>query len=98
MKQAAIQQLTRMFGEAASRPTAVYLKDWAFDEHTATALDRDPLAPRGHGRPTLKNEWNNRLTWAGAETAGLTDHSNGYLEGAVESGNRAAAAIIKIRS
>lgn len=92
---AAVQQLTRMFGEAASRPTAMHLKDWAFDEHTTTSLDREPAIPRGHGRPTLSSEWEERLFWAGTETAGLTDHSNGYLEGAVESGNRAAALVRK---
>ena len=96
LKQAAVQQLTRMFGEAASRPAAVHLKDWAFDERTATALDRDPAIPRGHGRPTLSSEWEDRLVWAGSETAGLTDHSNGYLEGAVEAGNRAAALVTKL--
>ncbi len=95
LKQVAVQQLNRMFGEPAGRPTAVHLKDWAFDERTATALDRDPAIPRGHGRPTLSSEWEDRLIWAGTETAGLTDHSNGYLEGAVESGNRAAALVRK---
>ncbi|ASJ76809.1 flavin monoamine oxidase family protein [Granulosicoccus antarcticus] len=98
LKQAGVAQLARMFGEAASQPIAVHLKDWAFDAQTATALDRDPVVPRSHGRPTLMSEWDNRLIWAGSETAGLTDHSNGYLEGAVESGNRAAALIIKLMS
>lgn len=98
IKQAAVQQLTRLFGEAASRPTALHLKDWAFDRFTATPLDRSAAVPRGHGRPRLSSEWENRLIWAGTETAGLTDHSNGYLEGAVESGNRAAALVGKLLS
>ncbi len=98
LKQAALQQLTRMFGKAAAEPLAVHLKDWAFDERTATAYDRSPDAPRGHGRPTLSSEWDNRVLWAGTETAGLTDHSNGYLEGAVEAGNRVAALVNKLRS
>lgn len=98
LKQAAITQLTRLFGEAASKPVAVHLKDWAFDERTATEHDRSPEIPRGHGRPTLSNEWDNRVLWAGTETAGLTDHSNGYLEGAVEAGNRAATQVMKLLS
>lgn len=98
LKQAAIQQLARMFGKAAAEPVAVHLKDWAFDERTATTYDRSPDTPRGHGRPSLSSEWDNRVLWAGTETAGLTEHSNGYLEGAVEAGNRAAALANKLRS
>ncbi|MGQ7846477.1 flavin monoamine oxidase family protein [Granulosicoccus sp. 3-233] len=93
LKQAAIEQLVRMFGEAASTPVAVHLQDWAFDGLTATALDRSMQIPHGHARPTLSSEWNKRVLWAGTETAGLTDHSNGYLEGAVEAGNRAATLV-----
>lgn len=96
LKQTAIAQLTRLFGEAASQPIAVHLQDWAFDPCTATALDRDPQVSRPHRRESLTSEWENRVIWAGSETAGLTDHSNGYLEGAVESGNRAAAMLIKL--
>lgn len=96
LKQAAVEQLTRLFGDAAGQPVAVHLKDWAFDERTSTAHDRSTDIPRGHGRPTLSTEWDNRVIWAGTETAGLTDHSNGYLEGAVEAGNRAAALLVKL--
>ena len=95
VKREAVKQFTRIFGESASNPTTVHLKDWAFDDFTATALDRDPTVPRGHGRPVLTSEWEGRIVWAGTETAGLTDHSNGYLEGAVEAGNRAADVIGK---
>ena len=96
LKQAAIHQLTRMFGEAAGSPIAVHLKDWAFDKRTATVHDRSLHRAQGHGRPTLGTEWQDRVLWAGTETAGLTEHANGYLEGAVESGNRAATLAAKL--
>ncbi len=96
LKQAAIEQLTRLFGDAAGSPIAVHLKDWAFDERTATDHDRRVQGSQGHSRPTLDREWDDRVLWAGTETASLSNHSNGYLEGAVESGNRAAALAVQL--
>jgi len=90
LKQAAVEQLVRMFGETADKPTDVYFQDWAFEPFTATEADRMPQGSHSSGTATPSTEWDGRIVWAGTEFADEQGHSNGYLEGAVESGLRAA--------
>jgi len=95
IKAAAIEQLARMFGEQASRPVSVHFKDWAHDPFTAVDLDRD--GPQMHASSSLKliavPEFD--VLWAGTETATGLNQSNGYIEGAVEAGERAASLLME---
>lgn len=85
-----LDALVRYLGPAAAEPIAYYEKDWSADEFARgcyggrlgagvwTAYGPALAAPVGV------------LHWAGAETASVW---NGYMDGAVRSGHRAAAAI-----
>ncbi|WP_063652879.1 flavin monoamine oxidase family protein [Aliivibrio fischeri] len=89
IKQAAIEQLSRIFGEQAAFPTDIKLLDWSQEANTATQADHQ--APRSHpsyGLPTAARKLR-QLHWhfAGTEAA---EENGGYLEGALE----AADAII----
>lgn len=95
LKAVAIEQLVRLFGEPAGHPLSVHFKDWAFDELTAIDLDRE--GPRAHASPD--SQWmtlpGHNIVWAGSESSQSFNHSNGYLEGAVNAGERAAAVLLK---
>lgn len=90
--QACVAQLVRLFGQAAARPRAALLKDWARDELTATPLD---ISSVGHPENGVRNwvggAWQGKLLLAGSETS--PTHA-GYLEGAVEASNLAAASVM----
>ncbi|SCY88533.1 FAD-dependent oxidoreductase [Rhizobium sp. NFACC06-2] len=92
LKQACIEQLARLFGQAAMSPRATLLKDWAADPFTATADDRT-----GGDHPTpvssrwVSGEWEGRLVMAGSETS---PSEPGYLAGAVVAGKQAVADIL----
>ncbi|WP_428717222.1 flavin monoamine oxidase family protein [Undibacterium curvum] len=88
----ALQQLARIYGEAALKPSATYLKDWTADVWTATRLDA--TAARSHPvyqSPELPAPWQNRLFLAGAEFAPT---HGGFLEGALESAENAVAQLL----
>ena len=89
---AALAQLVRLFGVAAGSPLAVHVKDWAQARLTATMHDWPPLAahPQYATLPNAGSVWRDRLIWAGTET---TPAQGGYLEGALEAAERAAAAF-----
>jgi len=67
-------------------------KDWAADPLTATDRDRvavgHPIADR---RPWVSGEWRDRIVLAGSETSA---HDPGYLAGAADAAERAAATVI----
>lgn len=89
LKQAAVQQLTQLFGAQAATPDAVLLQDWAQDPMTATQDDHDP--PTSHpayGTPrALVGLWDNRLHFASSE---MGASFGGFLEGALEAGEHFA--------
>lgn len=91
--QAAIEQLSRMFGTGQEKPTQVYYKDWASDELTATDADRN--GPRSHVHQTVSTKalWDDRLYWAGSESASVSAGDNGYLEGALAAAERVVKQI-----
>ena len=93
LKQLGIEQLVRLFGPEARQPLSTCIKDWAADDLTATELDL--LPPTGVRKLPPHQEWQQQIIWAGTETANTSGHSNGYLEGAVESGFRAADTIVR---
>lgn len=85
---AALASLIAYFGERAGEPTEYYEQSWAEEEYTRgcyagymppgvwTTFGEALRAPVG------------RLHWAGTETATVW---NGYMDGAIQSGERAAA-------
>ena len=86
-----VADLTEYFGEEASRPLEVLQRNWTDEPFTRgcyggrfgtglwTTVGSHLAAPTG------------RIHWAGAETSAVW---NGYIDGAIRSGQRAAAAII----
>ena len=91
-------QLGRLFGDAACRPVADALKDWAADPLTAT--DDDQEASGHHAEPPERSAsdgpWQDRLIGVGSE---WSPQFPGYLAGAVDAAARGvqqclAAALI----
>lgn len=92
---ASIAQLGQLFGPQALTPHATLYHDWAADPLTATALDQTGGDHHVSGPHDWSGSiWRDRLTLAGSETA---IHDPGYLAGAIEAGERAAAALICAR-
>ena len=89
----AIEQLGRLFGADATRPTATALKDWALDPETATERDHAPSnGYPGYTMPAaLEGLWPGRLHFASTETA---PDVGGLMEGALASAERVAARIL----
>ncbi len=78
-----LEQLQRLFGEQASQPVELLIKDWSDDELTATESDRAPLMhhPEYGFTQSERTLWEGSMLLAGSESAVL---SGGYLEGALE--------------
>ncbi|MEL6998971.1 MAG: FAD-dependent oxidoreductase [Pseudomonadota bacterium] len=89
---AALDQLTRLFGEAASTPRQILLQDWADEPLTATSADHTP--PSGHPdyrRPDGLDDLSvHGLHFAGTE---LSPHEGGFLEGAAGAADHVATRI-----
>ena len=83
LKQAAVEQLGRLFGPALLNPIEIILQDWAFEPETATPLDAQPLYHHpSYGLPhALSNLWQGQLMFGSTEVAA---NFGGYLEGALE--------------
>jgi monoamine oxidase len=91
-KDALVRQLAHCFGDEASTPTGIATCDWTQAPATTPPVGTisDPDAPP-EPAPVLQDPlWDGRLHLAAAETA--ADHP-GYLDGAIEAGHRAAAAL-----
>jgi monoamine oxidase len=85
-------QLGRLFGPQAADPTQLFVKDWAFDPHTATQADKSPLyAHPTYGLPQeMAGLWDRRLHFAGSEVA---PQFGGYIEGALEAAENALKSL-----
>jgi monoamine oxidase len=83
LRQEVMDQLVRLFGPQAATPKELVLKDWAYDQFTATDLDHPPLHmhPKYEMPADLKGLYDGRLLFASTETA---PEFGGYLEGAIE--------------
>jgi monoamine oxidase len=88
---AVLDDLAALFGPEAKRPTAFHDTRWSNERYTRGC----PVAIAGPGtllaygaqlRATV-----GRVHWAGTETSGFW---NGYMDGAVRSGERAAAEVL----
>jgi monoamine oxidase len=86
-----VEGLARTFGERAGHPVDYVEKDWAADEWTRGCPTgfMTPGALTAFG-PALR-EPVGRIHWAGTESA---RQWAGYMEGAVESGDRAASEVL----
>ena len=83
--------LTRLFGPRAAAPDLLVERDWQSEQWTRGCYG-------GHAPPGALTQFGpalrrrvGRIHWAGTETS---QRWNGYMDGAVESGRRAAAEII----
>ncbi len=93
LNEAILAQLAVLFGSEAARPMAFFYQDWAQERFTATMYDQPPMyAHPRYGAPAGKTSiWDAAVHFAGTETAPM---SGGYLEGALEAAERAAAAAL----
>lgn len=89
-----VRDLTEFFGDEAAHPTEVLQRNWSEEQYTRgcyggrfatglwTTVGAHLAAPCG------------LIHWAGAETAAVW---NGYIDGAIRSGQRAAAEVVADR-
>jgi monoamine oxidase len=91
-KAAVLGQYANYFGAAASKPTAFFETTWAGEQWTRGC----PVGILGPGTLTAYGSWIRqpigRIHWAGTETS---TYWNGYMDGAVRSGERAAAEVLQ---
>jgi monoamine oxidase len=90
-RDALVRALECCFGSGAARPAAIFERDWAAERWTRGAYC-------GYMPPGVWTRYGQALrapvgpiAWAGSETA--LEHT-GYMEGAIESGERAAAEVL----
>ena len=85
-------QLAHCFGDGAPAPTAVAVSDWRTEAATTppSVSPHTPEHPPAPPSVLTTPHWDGTLVWAGAETA--HDHP-GFLDGAIEAGERAAAQV-----
>jgi monoamine oxidase len=90
-KQAFVEQLAFALGEEARAPIDWFEVDWTAEQWTRGC-------PTGSLAPGVLTRWGRsmrapagRIHWAGTETA---DYWTGYMDGAVRSGERAAAEVL----
>ncbi|MEW6155002.1 MAG: FAD-dependent oxidoreductase [Actinomycetota bacterium] len=87
--------LGRLFGPQAADPLRYYERDWSGDPYTNDETFWAPDGPLPYGHPAFGQPlWDGRLVWAGTETAG---EGGGHMEGAVNSGRRAAHQVMTAR-
>jgi monoamine oxidase len=90
-KKAVLDSFARYFGQKAAKPRAYVEQNWANEVYTRGCYV-------GYTPPGVLTEFGEalrrpvgRIHWAGAETATVW---NGYMDGAVSSGERAAAEVL----
>ena len=89
LEDAVCAQLAALFGPAAGSPRALLIQDWSADDLTATAADATPLVGHPAYSPlALPAPWGGRVLLSGSESA---PEFGGYLEGALEAAEAAAA-------
>jgi monoamine oxidase len=91
-RQIVIETLTHRFGAKAGAPVAFYEHDWAAEEWTRGCyMTHYPPGVLTNFGPALRAPVG-RIHWAGTETA---DRYNGYIDGAIRSGERAAEEVLQ---
>ena len=91
-RQAVLESFARYFGDAMLKPDFYVEKSWAADEWSAGCYTgyTPPGVLLDYGKAL--REPLGRIHWAGTETA---TRWSGYIDGAVQSGERAAAEVIE---
>jgi monoamine oxidase len=88
---AVLAQFAQLFGSQAGNPVAYFDTSWSAEQWTRGC----PLGMMGPGTLTEYGPWIRepieRIHWAGTETS---TYWNGYMDGAVRSGERAAAEVL----
>jgi len=91
-RRALTQSLTRYFGSRAGEPSEIVEQDWSAEPWTrGCPVGVVPPGVLSTFGTTLRQPVG-RLHWAGTETATVW---NGYLEGAIEAGERAAREVLR---
>lgn len=92
IKQAAVDQLTRIFGEKANTPIDIKLLDWSQEPLTATTTDQQAPTTHPHYGLSRAAKNLNKFHWyfAGTEAA---KENGGYLEGALEAADIVLASL-----
>jgi monoamine oxidase len=91
-REAALASLVRVVGDAAARPLDYTEKNWSQDPHARGGYEA--YATPGGWTGYARHGWRTptgTLHWAGTETASVW---NGYIDGALSSGIRAADEVI----
>ncbi|HEU0001755.1 MAG TPA: flavin monoamine oxidase family protein [Ktedonobacteraceae bacterium] len=88
---AVLASLVRYFGEKAARPYEYIEQNWADEEYTRGCYAGIMIPGGWTGYGEALRAPIGRLHWAGTETATVW---NGYLDGAIQSGQRAAAEVL----
>lgn len=91
-RQATIECLTRYFGPKAARPVEYIEKDWSAEEYSRGCYGGVFPAGTLVSVGAALREPVGRIHWAGTETSPAFA---GYMEGAVRSGERAAAEVLE---
>lgn len=86
-----LECLARYFGEKAGRPYEYLEQDWAEEEYTRGCYAGVMLPGAWTEYGEALRAPLGRLHWAGTETATVW---NGYMDGAIQSGERAAAEVL----
>ncbi len=90
---AVLDHLGRLFGPRATRPTHYHEQDWALEPWSAGApVANFPPGTLSRFGPALRAPVG-RIHWAGTETARAF---TGFMEGAVESGERVAQEVLAL--
>jgi monoamine oxidase len=87
-----LRSFAQVAGRRALRPRSYFEQDWTAEEWTRGG----PTSAIGPGVLTTLGGWRDRpfgrVRWAGAEHA---NQWNGYMDGAVRSGEAAARAVLE---
>jgi len=90
-RDAVVESLVSFFGSRAARPVEYVEVDWSAEQWTRGCYGAHfPTSVWTQYGPALRKPVG-RLHWAGTETATVW---NGYMDGAVQSGERAAAEVL----
>lgn len=89
-RRAILGPLAAHYGPPAATPVSWHEKAWHRDEHAGGGYIAVPLLGTTEGFPPMASPPFGHVHWAGSETA--RDHP-GYLDGAIESGQRAAREV-----
>eukprot|EP00794_Sanderia_malayensis_P003686 gene3686-4203_t len=91
-KKSIVNSLVLLFGDAAGNPIDIRIKDWSKEPWNGgcPVSLMSPGSMTTYGLNTLREPFH-RIHWAGTETA---KYWSGYIDGAVQSGYRAAGEVM----